>query len=805
MNLKIIRWLFPLVALVWLTACDSAPPPDGTPAPATPTVPAVVEPTPEATPIVRDPNFVVVAMDAPNPPFGDIDPFGAIFGFDPDVMAELAAAAGFSYEFVITPYEGILESLTSHRDFSAVMSALPIPDSPPPGVVFTAPYLEVGHAVLVRANERAINSPGDLTMGTAVGVRQFSSEQETALNVLRLRPADLRLYNSVTAVVQALIDGEVTAVIIDSVAATHYANTYHQQLRLAGTPDDWIVSQGYGIAVAADNEQLLARLNQAIGDAHSEGAIDRLAQAWLLPTGTIIAGESLIGTLPNELVIGLALPLRDMDPAANDPALGSWAPDQLGWEVQMNVMSGLLMYNHDNELIPTLAADFPLISEDGLEYTFPLRSGLTFADGSEMTAEDVKWSVLRSARLGNWLVNGVLKNADGDALADEDSVQVLGTYTVKFVLQEPTAHFLSMLATPPFYILNRQCYALTYDPLKTCGGIGPYNIVAWEAGEYMRLKANPQWPGPGPAFENVQLRFYEDSARMRRAFEIGALDIAWMGLSVADILELREQPGYIVWEGPAHFKSYLVFEQGAPPWDDPRARQAVALAVDREALATTIFQGTRQPLYSPVPSGALGHAPTLPQRNLNQSRALLAAAGYTAERRLEIALWYVSDGRYSQFEREYAQALKEQLEETGVIAVTLQSAPYEIFRPQSIACNYPAYLLGWPPSGWPPNHMEPMSWLDYFITRTDRICSNYESAAMDALREAVLAETNSERRFQLYQEMQALWAVEYPTLDLLQEQRIALSLLNVANVGQAIDGMGLLHYTLLTKGAGAGE
>jgi ABC-type transport system substrate-binding protein len=101
--------------------------------------------------------------------------------------------------------------------------------------------------------------------------------------------------------------------------------------------------------------------------------------------------------------------------------------------------------------------------------------------------------------------------------------------------------------------------------------------------------------------------------------------------------------------------------------------------------------------------------------------------------------------------------------------------------------------------------MEPMSWLDYFITRTDRICSNYESAAMDALREAALAETDVERRFQLYQEMQTLWAVEYPTLDLLQEQRIALSLLNVANVGQAIDGMGLLHYALLTKGAGAGE
>ena len=807
MNHHLLRWLMLLFSLVWLAACVQSPAPDGTPAPVTPTAPPPADPTPEVTVVTRDPNFVVIAMDAPNPPYGNIDPFGSVHGFDPDVMAELAAEAGFSYEFVVTPYDGILENLANHRDFAAVMSALPIPDTPPPGIAFTAPYLEVGQVLMVRANERTINAPADLLPGIAVGVRRFSSEQATALTMLLLDEADLRLYDSVTAVVQALIDGEVTAVLVDSVAANHYANNYHQQLRLVGGSEraNWLMTQQYGIAVAADNQELLARLNAAIASAHRDGAIERLAQAWLLPEGNIIAGESLIGTLPNELVIGFALPLRDMDPAANDPARGSWEPDQVSWEVQMNTMSGLLMHNHNNELMPILAADFPLISEDKLEYTFTLRSGLTFPDGSEFTAEDVKWSILRSARLGNWLVNGVLKNSDGDAIADEDSVQVLDPLRVKFVLQEPTAHFISMLATPPFFVLSRQCYNITYDPLSSCGGIGPYTIINWEPGEHMRLKANPQWPGEGPAFENLQLRFYEDSARMRRSLEIGAIDIAWLGLSVGDILQLREEPDYILWTGASYFKSYLVFEQSTPPWDDQRVRQAVALAVDRPALAAEVFQGTRQPLYSPVPDNVPGHVASAPQRNLNQARALLAQAGYTAERPLEIVIWYVSDGRYSQFESEYAQALKTQLEETGVILVTLQSAPYDIFRPQSVACNYPAYLLGWPPSGWPPNYMEPMSWISYFVTNTARICSNYESAAMDALLEATLAEVADQERLALYRQIQELWAVEYPTLDLLQEPRLALSLLNVANVGPAVDGLGLLHYTLLTKGAAVEE
>jgi ABC-type transport system substrate-binding protein len=94
-----------------------------------------------------------------------------------------------------------------------------------------------------------------------------------------------------------------------------------------------------------------------------------------------------------------------------------------------------------------------------------------------------------------------------------------------------------------------------------------------------------------------------------------------------------------------------------------------------------------------------------------------------------------------------------------------------------------------------------MSWISYFVTNTERICSNYESAAMDALIEATLDETDNAQRLELYRQIQALWAVEYPTLDLVQEQRIAFSMPNVMNVGPAINGMGLLNYGVLTKGA----
>lgn len=791
-----------LLTLLLLAGCRQAEP-EAAPSPdvATPTperVVAVESPTPPP----QDPNFIVVATDAPNRPFGDIDPFGNVEGFDADVMADLAAEIGFAYEFVVTPHEGSLENLANRQDYNAVMSALIIPEEPPEGIAFTVPYLEVGQILVVRANERAIQTYHDIQPGTPIGAERFSSGEVTAREVVGVAEGDLILFQSTTAALQALIDGAVNGVIVDSIAANHFTNTYPQQLKIAGGPgrEAWISAKAYGIAVAADNEWLLETLNEAIGKAHEEGTIERLSLAWLLPQDTIVAGESLIGTPPNELVIGIAGQLRDMDPAAQSPELGSWTPDLIGWEVQMNTMSGLLMVDENNDLTPILAADQPLISDDGLEYTFSLRPGLTFPDGSEFTADDVRWSILRAARLGNWMVNGVLKNSDG--IATEDAVQVLNPLTVKFVLQEPTAYFPSMLATPPFFILSQECYSPNFDPTSACGGIGPYNIVQWEQGEQMRLKANPQWPGPGPAFENIQLRFYDDPARMRRSLENSAIDIAWSGLRIEDILELRDQPEFIYWEGPAVFKSYLIFEQSQPPWDDVRIRRAVAYAIDRENLVEEIFRNTRRPLYSPVPDDAPGHAATEPERDIDQARALLAEAGYSANNPLEIVIWYESEGRYSPFEDRYAAALKRQLEETGVFQVTIQGAPYDIFRTQSLTCNYPAYLLGWPPSGWPPSYLDPMTWIEYFVTATNRICSNYESPAMDQLMEAVRAELDDEARMEIYAEIQQLWAEEFPTLNLTQEPRIAISLRNVSNVGDGINALGLLHYSVLMKGGG---
>ncbi len=177
---------------------------------------------------------------------------------------------------------------------------------------------------------------------------------------------------------------------------------------------------------------------------------------------------------------------------------------------------------------------------------------------------------------------------------------------------------------------------------------------------------------------------------------------------------------------------------------------------------------------------------------------MLRQEGFTETEKLPITLWYVNDGRYSGNEEAYANAIKAQLEETGVFQVELAGAGWDEFRLQISQCGFPAYLLGWPSPGQPTTYLDATNWTDFFVTNTDRIfCSNYESEAMAELVTEARAEVEEGLRLELYGRIQQLWAEELPTLPLTQEPRRAVSLPTIDGV--RVDALGMMHYEWLTK------
>ncbi|HSH03901.1 MAG TPA: ABC transporter substrate-binding protein [Anaerolineae bacterium] len=775
---------------------------DGEPQPVvvTPSSVAATAVPPTMTPTNAELGFVTVAVDVPNPPYADfnmseMDAFGEVTGFDVDVLGVVAGYWDWDYELVVTSYEGMLSSV-ARGEFDMALAALPIDETAESvaGIAYTEPYLELGQVMVVRANETEIVQYNMWPATELLGVVQGTASEKTAQEELGVSEANLRYYETTAALLQALIDGAVRGAVVDSDDARYYTANYWQQLKIVGEQEGseaWITYQAYGMAVADDNDILLAQLNEAIG-ATAE-ARQAAVTKWLVSVAPLDAGDSLVGTPEDQVVVGIVADEIDLDTTAT--------ADLVNWEILYNTSGGLFAVDAETEaIVPALAAELTTLSEDKLEYTFTLQEGLVFPDGRPLTAEDVKFSVERARGLGVLVVNGILKDDDGDGFADADAVRVLNERQVSFRLQEPTSHFLYLLSTPPYFVVSQACFESELNPIESCLGVGPYRIVNWEEGEQIDLEANGDWPGPAPIMDKVQIRLYQDTARMQESLNNRSLDIGWTGLSDGDLQNLRRDPNLEYAQGASFFKSYMVFEQSQPPWNDRRARQAVAYAVDREALAE-VFEGSRIPSYSPIPAGTAGQVDSQPTRDLDQARELLAQAGYTRTNPLLMDLWYINDGRYGPYEGAYAEALKEQLEETGAIRVTLEGAGWNTYRVQMSQCEYPAFLLGWPTPGQPPRAPEPTSWINYFIYSTATLCSNYESPTMLSLAAEALevVPTAEEEWLAAYGEIQRLWAQEYPTLDLVQVPRVAVHVAAVDGVAEAIGATGVMHYGVLQK------
>jgi peptide/nickel transport system substrate-binding protein len=379
----------------------------------------------------------------------------------------------------------------------------------------------------------------------------------------------------------------------------------------------------------------------------------------LLMSGLVLASCAPPGS-DEPLIIGTTDSVTDLDPAESY--------DFHTWEIHHNTMDTLLVYTPGTtELEPGLAESYE-VSADGLEYTFTLREGLEFPDGTAFNADAVVWSINRVMRLEgdpNWLVTSFV-----------DSVEKVDEYTVKFVLGEAVGFFPLLIATQPYSPVSPDCYPENeFGTDSTCGGHGPYIITSWERDVEMVLEANPDYYGDAPAHSNVVVRYFADSTAMRLALEAGDIDVAWKTMTPSDYQDLDDDPNFVLETGPGAYIRYVCFNATTAPFDNPKVREALSLAIDRDEISDTVFQGTHQNLYSMVPMGMAGHIDAFGDRDLDQAIALLDQAGFDAANPLVMDFWWTPD-HYGPTEGDVASVIKAAWEETGVVEVNLQSAEW---------------------------------------------------------------------------------------------------------------------------------
>lgn len=309
------------------------------------------------------------------------------------------------------------------------------------------------------------------------------------------------------------------------------------------------------------------------------------------------------------------------DPAGMDPALG---PSGMSHVVIEQIYSTLMSLDPDAQPYPDLAESYE-ISDDGMQYTFKLREGVTFHNGDELTAEDVKYTFdrLRAPDSGY---------AYDSQVATIEDVTVIDSHTVRFDLNAPTGPFLTYMAFPGSSIVPSKLLESGHDLNAQPVGSGPFKFVSYQPRSMIVFEKNENFYEEGkPHFDGLEMHLIPDVTALTNAVLSGTVNFS-NEIPPKDWQTVISTPGLAgqTLEGSRFY--WLLPNHDRAPLDNQKVRQAVAHAIDRSAIVAGTFFGQATPILGGViPEWNWAYAGLdhfSPRGDVEKAKALLAEAGY---------------------------------------------------------------------------------------------------------------------------------------------------------------------------------
>lgn len=313
-----------------------------------------------------------------------------------------------------------------------------------------------------------------------------------------------------------------------------------------------------------------------------------------------------------DLTIALQLEPPHLDPT-------SAAAGAIDSVLYSNVFEGLTRFMSDGSVVAGLAESWD-ISEDGTTYTFKLRDGVTFHDGSTMDAEDVKFTLDRARAEDS-------ANAQKALFAGISEVTVIDPTTVEVKLSAPDGNFLFNMAWGDAVIVAPE----SIDAIKqTPIGTGPFKFDAWVQGDRIEISRNADYWGDAPALEAATFKFISDPTAAFAAMMAQDID-AFAGFPAPENLpQFEADPRFQMLVGSTEGETILAMNNKLPPFDNKTVREAVAHAIDRQA----IIDGAMFGLGTPIGTHFAPHNPDYVDLTAKsaydpeKAKALLAEAGF---------------------------------------------------------------------------------------------------------------------------------------------------------------------------------
>ena len=442
------------------------------------------------------------------------------------------------------------------------------------------------------------------------------------------------------------------------------------------------------------------------------------------------------------------------------------------------------------------------------EYTVKLKPGLTFANGNELTSSDVKFTFDRQVAIND-------ENGPASLLYNLQSVAAPDDTTVVFTLKSPDDQvFPQILSSPAGPVVDEDVFAadaLTPDTEIVAGKAfaGQYSIAKYDFNNLISYEANPDYQGVlgKAATAKVNTKYYADASNLKLDIQEGNIDVAFRSLSATDIDDLRGNDKVKVVDGPGGEIRYITFNfdsqpygaqaEGADPAKALAVRQAVADLIDREAIATQVYKGTYTPLYSYVPAGLTGAVEPLKElygdgqggADADAAKARLEAAGVTVPVALD--LQYSNDHYGPSSGEEYA-LIKDQLEESGLFTVNLQTTEWVQYSKDRTADVYPAYQLG-----WFPDYSDADNYLTPFFLKENFLANHYDNPTVNDMILEQATTADADARTALIEQIQDAVAKDLSTVPYLQGAQVAVVWTDVTGTEDTLDASFKFRYGAL--------
>jgi peptide/nickel transport system substrate-binding protein len=462
---------------------------------------------------------------------------------------------------------------------------------------------------------------------------------------------------------------------------------------------------------------------------------------------------------------------RGQDSVSLDPAD---ITDGESVKVTENIFQGLVAYKPGStEVEPCLATGWK-VSEDRRSWTFTLRQGVKFHDGTALDADAVVFSCERQRDPEHPFHHGEFVYWT-DQFSFVEKVEKTGPLEVKFTLSTPFVPFLSNLAMFTASIISPAHAAkvgkegLAASPV----GTGPFKLVEWRRkdGVIVLEAFDGCWSGR-PPLDRVVFRAVADNTSRLQLLKKGELQ-GMDGLNPTDVKAAQQDEQLRLLGQPGMNVAYLAINCQKKPFDDPRVRKAVALALDLERIAGKIYHGLATPAKNPLPPTLWGHADEVPPRKADREAAkkLLAEAGQSS---LTTELWTMTNPRpYMPQPDKVALYIKAALQQVGV-TVTIVPKEWASYLEEIQKGEHPMCLMGW--TG---DNGDPDNFLYVLLSKastTPGKASNYSFYRSDPVSELfdlARVEPDQSKRAALYRLAQVQIAEDVPMIPLVHSTQTA--------------------------------